>query len=568
MTRLRTLALAALLALGLAFPAHAVVPTCTGNITSVYWVVTDTNQSTQVYDPNRGYVANTDATYATWLAGIGACPVSGGSISAAVSNGGLVEFTVASSANMVTGQVWQVYGTDAAVYDGKWTITVTDGTHVTLQGSTYSVGVTGGAFYGPQVTPTNAGLMANVNNYNSEQFAVLSFGYNSVGINSSSHLVLTNPLLQNQAIDGTGDGGSPCYMNTNMPQMNVVGSYPVGTPLYFSNFNTLNSATACILRVYKFDGTTLLGYVQPGQSTAVLLTANTTPNGTEVFLPPSLSLAYLQGSNGPLGAGLIVSTGNGGAIAALNVGSTTGLKQDGTNLSIDRTQANTWSGVQTFNDAAIVFGGKALATEIAAPSTPAAGKVSIWVDSTDARFHDKNPAGTVGTTVVSSTCATNNFSTGHTTAGVQTCAQPSVSNLSGLGTGVATALGNAVNSTGGAMTAMTECTSYTPTDQSGASLTFTAVSVQYCQYDNLVYVYGTLTYPSTASAANSTISLPVAVPNQSYAVIFGNDYANIALATIQNSSTAGFYNAQTGARYTNVSLSTVAVKFMLIYPAQ
>jgi hypothetical protein len=145
---------------------------------------------------------------------------------------------------------------------------------------------------------------------------------------------------------------------------------------------------------------------------------------------------------------------------------------------------------------------------------------------------------------------------------------PISTGVSGLGTGVATALGNGVNSTGGAVTAKQECTSYSPTDQSGASLTFTAVSVQYCQYDNLVYVYGTLTYPSTASAANSTISLPVAVPNQSYAVIFGNDYTNIALATIQNSSTAGFYNAQTGARYTNVSLSTVAVKFMLIYPAQ
>jgi hypothetical protein len=167
MTRLRTLTLAALLLLGLAFPAHAVVPTCTGNITSVYWVVTDTNQSTQVYDPNRGYVANTDATYATWLAGIGACPVSGGSFTSAVNSGGLVQFPVASGANMVTGQVWQVYGTDGGVYDGKWTVTVS-GNNVTLQGSTYTVPVTGGAFYGPQVTATNAGLMVNINATNAQ----------------------------------------------------------------------------------------------------------------------------------------------------------------------------------------------------------------------------------------------------------------------------------------------------------------------------------------------------------------------------------------------------------------
>src|SRR6185437_4403866 len=64
-------------------------------------------------------------------------------------------------------------------------------------------------------------------------------------------------------------------------------------------------------------------------------------------------------------------------------------------------------------------------------ATPAAGKNSTYSDSTDKRFHDKNDAGTVGTTVVSNTGSANNFVTGITSAGVVTTAQPSFANISG-----------------------------------------------------------------------------------------------------------------------------------------
>jgi hypothetical protein len=335
-------------------PAHAVVPTCTGNITSVYWVVTDTNQSTQVYDPNRGYVANTDATYATWLAGIGACPVSGGNFTSAVNSGGLVQFPVASGANMVTGQVWQVYGTDGGVYDGKWTVTVS-GNNVTLQGSTYTVGVTGGAFYGPQVTPTNAGLMANVNQTNEQNFLTTNLGYNPPSINSGAHLVLTNPLVENQAYSGTGDAGSPCHMNVDLPQMNLVGSYPIGHPINFSNFNTLNSATACNLRVYASDGTTLKTTIQPGQTSSLVVTSNLTPGGTETTLPPTLSLAYLLGINIPPGSGAILTTGNGGALVSLVPG----------------TGVATALGVNVGSAGAVVVNGGALGSPSSAGTLPA-----------------------------------------------------------------------------------------------------------------------------------------------------------------------------------------------------
>lgn len=75
--------------------------------------------------------------------------------------------------------------------------------------------------------------------------------------------------------------------------------------------------------------------------------------------------------------------------------------------------------------------GTILHSNIAAPSSPAAGKVAVYSDSTDLRLHDKNASGTIGTTVVADTGASNNFLTAISAAGVISKAQPSFSNLSG-----------------------------------------------------------------------------------------------------------------------------------------
>lgn len=66
----------------------------------------------------------------------------------------------------------------------------------------------------------------------------------------------------------------------------------------------------------------------------------------------------------------------------------------------------------------------------AAPSSPAAGSLTVWDDSTDLRFHDKNAAGTIGTTVVADTGASNQFLTAISAAGVPSKAQPTEANLS------------------------------------------------------------------------------------------------------------------------------------------
>jgi hypothetical protein len=69
-------------------------------------------------------------------------------------------------------------------------------------------------------------------------------------------------------------------------------------------------------------------------------------------------------------------------------------------------------------------------TQVAAPSSPSAGFNRAWMDSTDARLHDINPAGVKGTTVVADAGAANNFLTAISAAGVISKAQPSCANLS------------------------------------------------------------------------------------------------------------------------------------------
>lgn len=83
----------------------------------------------------------------------------------------------------------------------------------------------------------------------------------------------------------------------------------------------------------------------------------------------------------------------------------------------------------------VTMAGSILATNIAAPGSPAAGKVSIWTDSTDLRFHDKNASGVIGTTVVADTGAANNYISAISAAGAITKSRPACATLSDSGAG-------------------------------------------------------------------------------------------------------------------------------------
>jgi hypothetical protein len=113
---------------------------------------------------------------------------------------------------------------------------------------------------------------------------------------------------------------------------------------------------------------------------------------------------------------------------------------------------------------------------------------------------------------------------------------------------------------------------YTPTDQSGAGLSFTGISVQYSLGGNLVRLYGTLSYPATANGADAAISLPVAVPNQNYAQAPGAVMTTaggvaLVLVPVKNTATAAMRNAGNGNAVANASLSGAAISFSLAYPA-
>ncbi len=110
-------------------------------------------------------------------------------------------------------------------------------------------------------------------------------------------------------------------------------------------------------------------------------------------------------------------------------------------------------------------------------------------------------------------------------------------------------------------------TSWTPADTSGAGLTFTSVSAQYTQIGNMVTAYGTITYPTTTSASAPSFSLPIAAPNQTYAVTMGKLVPGaLWLKTSQGSTTASVVT-NVGTPQTNSSISASSFNFSITYPA-
>lgn len=75
-----------------------------------------------------------------------------------------------------------------------------------------------------------------------------------------------------------------------------------------------------------------------------------------------------------------------------------------------------------------------------APSNPASGYVAKWVDTTDLIPHWLKSSGAFYVPVAPTTAAAHQFATGISVAGVISYAQPAITDISGLGTGIATAL--------------------------------------------------------------------------------------------------------------------------------
>lgn len=128
----------------------------------------------------------------------------------------------------------------------------------------------------------------------------------------------------------------------------------------------------------------------------------------------------------PSGTGVVnANQCNGGTCGTLTGNQTITLSGDATGsgaTAITVTNVNLPDGVTQ--------AGSILVTDIAAPTAPGAAHLKLFGDSTDLRFHDKNAAGTIGTTVVSDTGASNNFLTAVSAAGVISKSRPACANLS------------------------------------------------------------------------------------------------------------------------------------------
>jgi hypothetical protein len=139
------------------------------------------------------------------------------------------------------------------------------------------------------------------------------------------------------------------------------------------------------------------------------------------------------------------------------------------------------------------------------------------------------------------------------------------------GGGAITSSGPGGALTGAAFATYTAAGSWTPTDASGASLVFTAVSASYTRIGNMVFAYATLTYPSTVDGTNALIGgFPVNFPSSNYgrqcSVTFSNVTGGLDILPVVSSATA---NPKTlaGAAVLNSALTLATIYLNCIYPA-
>lgn len=152
------------------------------------------------------------------------------------------------------------------------------------------------------------------------------------------------------------------------------------------------------------------------------------PNGTAAI---GILKSYARADH--VHASQTTITGNAGTATVLATGRTLSITGDltWTSPSFDGSGNVTAAGTLANIPTGVTAAGTIIHTNVAAPSSPVAGKDSIYTDSTDLRLHDKNASGVIGTTIVADTGASNNFLTGISAAGVISKAQPAFSNLSG-----------------------------------------------------------------------------------------------------------------------------------------
>lgn len=111
--------------------------------------------------------------------------------------------------------------------------------------------------------------------------------------------------------------------------------------------------------------------------------------------------------------------------------------------------------------------------------------------------------------------------------------------------------------------------SWTPTDASGAALSFSGAGGSYYRFGNLVIAMFALTFPSTANGSNAKIGgLPFAAINTSIGRTGFISYTNMnvsrTIAPDAGAATFSIFNLA-GTFVTNANMSTFVMQGVLIY---
>lgn len=509
--------------------------------TNWYWIINDSSPSTQVWSNDLGnspgsFVANNNAGFLAWLAAVSTPDFqSFCNIASAASNGaGGTRFTLTSAIAVAGGFTWTsgamcYFSGTGGLYDGAQAITIIDGLHIDI--AVAFAGTCVGFIGSATIVDTKSNLLLRVDSYNRSLLPTLSFSSSISYFIHNTTVQAGNPPLPSTVflVPDTGISGS-----LQLPSAQLFGFWPKGLPIYFENIGTQP--------VHLLGGAGgTLGSLQPGDWLLMILTGNTTGDGS--WAQATLPANPVPVGDGGTGASSLTTHGVllGEGTAAIQA---TAAMTDG-QLLVGQSGANplpkTITGDVTFTAAGVsalgnipndtTMAGDVLATNVAAPATPAAGKSRIYVDSTAKNLTVKNDAGAIFVASAPTTGINSRYFSALTAAGVFTQSQPASTDLADLPIPVAS---------GGTGDTGTAWSSFTSTITAGTG-TFTTVSATsaYKQLGKMVFVRIQINITTNGTAASFiSATLPVAEKTATTQCLAGRGNGGIALTVAFNAGAA------------------------------
>ena len=238
---------------------------------------------------------------------------------------------------------------------------------------------------------------------------------------------------------GTGGGGATKFLREDSTFQPISGGGDALTTSPLSQFASTTSAQ--LAGVLSDEEGSSGGFVRAGSPTLVTpvlgVATATSINKVAITAPATgATLAIADGATLTASANATVSGTNTGdqtdaatlTTGTLPAGRLPALTGDVTSTA--GSAATTLANIPTGTPMA----GSVLATAITAPATPAAGKGSVYIDSTSKNIAVKDDAGTVKHGVQTKAAVASNFLTAISDAGVVSAAQPAASDITGLAT--------------------------------------------------------------------------------------------------------------------------------------